>query len=279
MSSAESVDRAYAERLHQEEASGGMMASHKGKAVLLVADIISCANQTNQNCPSFINYNIKSVAYDDMTFLAEQMLELQHEFEANNHPTEVDIGYHYTDHPNLPKIRTLGLLSKMDRHKKNVSSAKKRGSNFGDGIYTGNNPDAFTHYGDVGLICGRLKGNILGKVSRNLSSSVTVDDNIHCVIGDKCIYGEQLDANGWPIDDHYNEIVLRSRRQVLPMIRYDATLAEVSSMAVISSLVSSYFHLSNQLQLIQYLLSPDLKDTRRKRVYWTHGNISSTYPR
>ena len=219
MSSAESVDRAYAERLHQEEASGGMMASHKGKAVLLVADIISCANQTNQNCPSFINYNIKSVAYDDMTFLAEQMFALQHEFEANNHPTDVDIGYHYTDHPNLPQIRTHGLLSKMDRHKKKVSSAKKRGSNFGDGIYTGNNPDAFTHYGDVGLICGRLKGNVLHGVTRNLSS--TVDDNIHCVIGDKCIYGEQLDANGWPIDDHYNEIVLRSRRQVLPMIRYD----------------------------------------------------------
>lgn len=117
MSNAESAaaDRAYAEKLQHEEATGAMMHSHSGKAILLVEDIISLARSTNNAHPELKGYKIQSVAYDDMTFLAEQMLELQTEFGEKKHPTEVDLGYHYTNENNLPRIRTHGLLTKGDR--------------------------------------------------------------------------------------------------------------------------------------------------------------------
>ena len=89
-----------------------MLSSHSGKAVLLVQEVIALANQVNQAYPSLKEFNIQSVSTNDMTYLAEQMLGKQAEFAEKNHPTHVDVGYHYTGIDNLPKIKTHGLMSK-----------------------------------------------------------------------------------------------------------------------------------------------------------------------
>ena len=109
------ADQAFAEKLQHEEATGAMMDSHQGKAVLLVMEIISLVRSTNDAYPGLKGYNIQSVAYDDMAFLAEKMLKLQSKFAKSKHPTKVDIGYHYTKEDNLPLIKTHGLLTKGDR--------------------------------------------------------------------------------------------------------------------------------------------------------------------
>lgn len=104
-----------------------------------------------------------------------------------------------------------------------MASAKDHGSHFGDGVYTGNNPEAFSKFGDIGLLVGRLQGKVL-KVKSSLTSSTKIDADVHCIIGDKLTHAKKLDSSGWPVDDFYHEVVLRSSKQCLPLIRYDASL-------------------------------------------------------
>ena len=104
---------------------------------------------------------------------------------------------------------------------------------FGDGIYTANNGTNFSAYGDTGLIVARLKGKMV-RVPRCLVHSQVVDANT--IIGDKMMGGiipggrvsapTQFGADGWPINDSYHEIVLRSSTQCLPMVKFDRALRD-----------------------------------------------------
>ena len=69
----------------------------------------------------------------------------------------------------------------------------------------------------------RLKGTTF-RINRCLSSSTKVEANT--VIGNKLLDANnvKLDNDGWPVDDHHDEVVLRSSKQCLPLIRYDAKL-------------------------------------------------------
>ena len=167
------ADRLLAERLQQQEnplskqaspllASPSkelkeMTSSTYGKAILAVQEIIAFVTKTKTTHPILSQYNVDTVAQDDMVFLAKQMLDLREEFKAKKLPYRIDIGYHYTNASNMAEIRTNGLLSKADRESRSVKS-NFNGSVFGDGIYTAENPTAFQHFGEVGLLVGRLQG-------------------------------------------------------------------------------------------------------------------------
>ena len=49
------------------------------------------------------------------------------------------------------------------------------------------------------------------------------------IVGDKMVgaaAGKQVDSDGWPVDDSWHEIVLRSSAQCLPMIKFDKALRQ-----------------------------------------------------
>mmetsp|Transcript_29909 Transcript_29909/g.63431 ORF Transcript_29909/g.63431 Transcript_29909/m.63431 type:complete len:409 (+) Transcript_29909:112-1338(+) len=63
------------------------------------------------------------------------------------------------------------------------------------------------------------------RAARHLLPNQTCDANT--IIGDKLIgatIGKQMGSDGWPVDDSFHEIVLRSSAQCLPMIMFDKAL-------------------------------------------------------
>lgn len=104
---------------------------------------------------------VKTVALDDMVFLAERLFEAQEAFRtegaSHQRPYSIDTGYHYTKRQNLDRIQTDGLLTQEDRKRRKILS-KHNGSSFGEGIYTSCDPQTYSYFGPVGLIVLRLKG-------------------------------------------------------------------------------------------------------------------------
>ena len=111
------------------------------------------------------------IAIDDMVYTAERFLTALHAFHRDAtassssavdllKPNDVqwDLGYHYTTHENLARIRTDGLLSKTERASHDIHEVKFNGSAFGDGIYAASTPHAFRNqrYGNVGVLVVRL---------------------------------------------------------------------------------------------------------------------------
>jgi hypothetical protein len=160
-----------------------MEKSSNGRAVIAVQEIIALVTEAKKKYPILAQYNVNSVSQDDMVFLARQILDLQDEFKAKNLPSYIDIGYHYTNQNSMPHIRTNGLLTKADRESQKVTSTF-HGSVFGDGIYTAQNPIAFSNYGNVGLLVARLQGKAV-RVARSLSPGQSTD--VNTIIGDKMI--------------------------------------------------------------------------------------------
>ena len=162
-----------------------------------------------------------------MFHFAKAMLELQQEFLQKNINGFIDVGYHYTSKKHMANIRLHGLLTKKDRDSQQVISGT-HGSVFGDGVYTANNPDNFSSYGDTGVLVARLTGKMV-RVARSLLPTAAVGD-ANTIIGDKMVpvggghrrHGQGLDKDGWPLKDDYHEIVLRSSAQCLPMISFDS---------------------------------------------------------
>jgi hypothetical protein len=104
---------------------------------------------------------VQPVSLDAMVFLAERLLEAQEQFRtegaAQGRPCSIDIGYHYTKPENLDHIQTDGLLNRADRDSRQILSSSN-GARYGEGIYTGSDPQSFSDYGPVGLMVLRLKG-------------------------------------------------------------------------------------------------------------------------
>ena len=130
----------------------------------------------------------------------------------------------------MTKIRTHGLMTAAERQSSNVTAGSHNGAVFGDGIYTANNGTNFRGYGDCGIIVCRLQGKAV-RVTGSLSPSQLED--VNTVIGDKrALFGgmnmnmgsssmNNNDSDGWPNDDTNHEVVLRSSKQCLPVVRFD----------------------------------------------------------
>jgi hypothetical protein len=164
----EALARQLQEQIEQEElmqrqkvqamSDREMATSHTGKAWKFVERVYQL-HRTKSHL-----YGAEPVAVDDMVFLVENMLRAQQEFRDKGLPCAVDIGYHYTQDVNMPKIKTDGLLSRTERDANQIESGFN-GEVYGPGIYTGNDPESFSVYGRVGLIVARLKGKELDPVS------------------------------------------------------------------------------------------------------------------
>jgi len=126
-----------------------MAASTPGKAWNLVEAAISL--QTT---------DIKTIAQDDIIFLAERLLVTQMDFNNRKIPSHVDIAYHHTSSENLRTIQTDGLLSRFECSQRHITSSRQHGSAYGDGIYCSAHPTkhARSSYGDTTILLARMKG-------------------------------------------------------------------------------------------------------------------------
>jgi hypothetical protein len=171
----------------------------------------------NQILEEFANIKVQNAAVPIQAFekkelcsMTLKLLERQASFLASNVDSTVDIGYHYTFSTYLKQIRTHGLLTEIERKQRGIMIGG--GGIFGDGIYTADNPFAFSNYGsDICLICVRLRGTVKCVTQGRL----TKDAAIHCVIGNKML--------SLPSDSsktHYaNEVVLQSSSQIIPVLQ------------------------------------------------------------
>lgn len=89
------------------------------------------------------------VSRDDMVAMAERLFSLQEEFQRNGIDPHVDVCYHYTNERNMVNIQEHGLLT-AEELTTTGQLMRKRFLTFGPGIYTGNNPFAFSRHGNVG---------------------------------------------------------------------------------------------------------------------------------
>jgi hypothetical protein len=142
----------------QEEAEKAMASSSTGRAWQLVEKVLELHKEFVSTLSPDRAALINPVAIDDMFFLAQKMFEKQQEFRAAKKPWQVDLGYHFTDKKNLASIRAEGLLSNHEREAKKVKPTEISGSAYGQGVYTGEDHDFCSQYGDIGFLVARLKG-------------------------------------------------------------------------------------------------------------------------
>ncbi|GKY93857.1 E3 ubiquitin-protein ligase dtx3l [Mayamaea pseudoterrestris] len=192
-------DRLFAESLQAKfeneskmEAEKLMFCSPKGKAWKFVDAVIQLHNsceQYNLQQTSGVPTGVTTVAIDDLVFLVVRMLAKQKEFKSLSICSHVDIGFHWTRHENMKRIRTDGLLTFKERSKRQIH-AKHNGSTYGDGVYTSDLHTSHKDFGPVCLLVARLKG----ATSNVVSDSTTYEQS--------------------PM------VVLRSSAQVVPLIQF-----------------------------------------------------------
>jgi len=100
-------------------------------------------------------------------------------------------------------------LTNSDRAAVGVNAAVS-GSIFGKGIYTANNPYAFSRFGPIGIFVARLKGTCV-KWDDLGGNEALVSAGMHTVLGNK--------QKGVPDTD---EVVLRNSSQCLPLLCYNS---------------------------------------------------------
>jgi hypothetical protein len=124
------------------------------------------------------------------------------------------------------------LLTKSERAHQNVQVLKNHGLVFGDGVYTANNPIAWSGCGDVGLIVARLQGTRVRVPFALQVHNFHVNGDVKSICGDKItdamIQNKDFDDDGWPTNDYYHEVVLHSSSKVLPLVKYNKLLIKTS---------------------------------------------------
>jgi hypothetical protein len=206
-----------------------MLKTAAGKAYAFVERILKCVDgttsrPTSDSFPaaaaassvprSHSRVDIEAVAKDDMVFMAEKFFVLQESFKDADIDTSVDLGFHYTQDAHYKKIRENGLLTISERRENNLGH-HSGGQVFGEGIYTANNCFSFSHFGPVGLLVARLKGNCTPRVPSG--HSVRVDGLFQTVIGNK---QATIDSDGL-----FDEIVLQKSAQVIPLVRFPQSVS------------------------------------------------------
>lgn len=122
---------------------------------------------------------------------------------------KISIGFHYTTGKNAENIASSGLKSMGFR------------TYFGPGIYVGNNPEAFSGLGEVGIVVLTLNGLQAHSQSRGASED---KDNF---VGVDSIIGNKLYRDDFPLETgrYSDELVFRSHTQVLPWVRFDRSMS------------------------------------------------------
>ena len=220
-------DRALAKCLQEDEEKRSKRANPRkelhamketmlGKSILLVEHIIQTISSYSTAYDTLNAIDIKPVVKDDMVFLMERMLKTQAEYKSLGHKSHLDTGYHYTSKPNMAHIRTNGLMSQKERLSQKIRVGG-HGSAFGDGVYTANNPTCFQSYGELGLLVARLQGASV-RVAPFPQPFIKGEDvnDATTIVGNKTVRNGQ-----WPKLDDYDEVVLKSSFQCVPMIQFN----------------------------------------------------------
>ena len=151
---------------------------------------------------------------DDMVPFFERLLDTKAKFKEQGYSTHVDIGFHYTSTHNIKGIRLNGLMSRLELESNQI---KYCGSAYGEGIYTGNNPESFESYGRVGLIVARLKGN-----TTRLPRQKCCPINIMKKFIFRSYFNNATTFIGNRTEDPSNDqVVLRSSSQCVVLVQYD----------------------------------------------------------
>ena len=141
----------------------------------------------------------------------------------------IDVGFHYTKAACAASIRSSGLRCSVS-------------GTFGPGIYTANNPMAFAStYKNVGLILLRLQG-MTGTLQLNRHSFRSRRfgyQNFDTVIGNARTLMPQT-------EDFYQEVVLQSGSQCVPVIIFDAPIGNANGEKCIE-------HIQDSLQKVMNL--------------------------
>ena len=202
-------------RRQEKQERKAMMRSIPGMATLLTQDILKL-HQHLLNIPDMKRIFLATIAIDDMVYLTEQFLNTQLHFQQTGRPTTVTIGYHYTNADALNGIRQGGLMSKPERLT-NKMGKQKGGAYFGEGIYTGRNPEAFSQYGDTCILVAILEGR--SKYVQHGEFSEGFDT----VIGNK-VTPKDLHYSSPLVDPEYkpfhDEVVLKESGQCLPLLTF-----------------------------------------------------------
>jgi hypothetical protein len=204
-----------AERRQAEE--NMMCTTHYGRSCLFVERVLIGLEEilgpswSQKDSQSIEPAQIRAVATDAMVGFVLRLLEKQEEFRKAGKPVVVDLGYHYTEQSNMENIRTGGLMTRTERENQHITVARTNGSFFGNGVYTGNNPRAFTRYGTVGLLVARLQGRTR-RQSRPTFGPLVADPTIDTVVGNK------------GFNTYFDEVVLADSSQCLPIVEFPTSL-------------------------------------------------------
>lgn len=171
-------------------------------AWILVERMITLHLQLLQDLPHL--HDLSLLASDDLVALAERLLWCCHTFRQADKPATITLGYHYTDESNIQSIREQNLLSLSERRLNHVGPLFG-GTLFGDGIYFANNPVAFNHFGDTGMLVAIVKGDVSW-----YSDSADTDT----VIGNRMRnpYAQEQQLEFW------DETVVKATNQCLPLL-------------------------------------------------------------
>lgn len=203
-------------RKGEEEAA--MTNSLDGRAWLFVNQVLELHKNITATAPG-----PSTVAVDDMVFLGRNFLQCLQEFEHKGYPCRVTLAYHYTSSAAMDKIKQDGLMT-LEERRKTYSTSNSHGAVFGDGIYTANNPFAFRHFGDTGLLVAVLLGN----VSRvPMGGKKPNDSTINTVIGNKML--RRVTGTIPEKTKYTDELVLQESKQCLPLMQFKT--ASVSNQA------------------------------------------------
>jgi deltex-like protein len=163
-------------------------------------------------------------------------------------PLQVEIGFHYTQEANRETISRKGLLPDY----------KRKGGLFGRGIYVGNNPHAFIVYGDVGIILLYMKGcykqlDFPPAFGEEPQDDSAVDAWRGNKLTKKCLGRSRFESADeltvFPKSPYFDEIVLRRKEQVLPVMMFPRDMINNADMLFqiqidLQRLVDTFFNVA-----------------------------------
>ena len=192
-------------RFPAEEAIEASSQMNRSPHLVLVKDLISLMPRA----PVFSQF------IADGPGIAKQFMRCREDFRFSNKPNLVKVGFHYT--------RTRGKR-KGKGTVENIRCCGLRPSNgadrayFGSGIYLGENPHAFSTYGDTCILVLYISGTVLNLGKQGKSDTHQDVDSFR---GNKLSKRTRL----WPRfrppkTKYFDEIIVQSTRQVLPVFAF-----------------------------------------------------------
>lgn len=281
-------DREYAAALQQQEYEATVGQEHEdmlstihGRSYLLVERILAAIEVLETEFR--VGLDIQPIAKDEMVEIAERFIETHEQFGLAGKPTKIDLGYHNTWSSNLESIKTDGLLSKRDLRERSISTMRLSGAVFGDGVYTANYPHTFKNFGDVGLLVARLQGRIKRVGPHHYGGGMSGEYDT--AVGNKRHRHRRRpsfpgEMPCFPDYDRYDEVVLQSSSQVLPLIKFskDTSVEELDTLKeclqkVLDMVLGQSPHIAAKALMQQEREYQDRKDRIKNDLLLSNLNI------